>query len=125
MKFTTITTFVYLLLISFLTVIAAPLQPRDVYVPPVLYPHQGTVWIVGSQHHVIWDTSNPPAKITNKDGQIWLRKDGLTTVLLAENFDILLGKYEITVPCVEDGNDYQIVLFGDSGNFSQEFTIKN
>lgn len=44
-------------------------------------------------------------------------------VILAENFSILLGRIEVTVPWVEDGSDYQIVLFGDSGNFSPTFTI--
>ena len=30
-------------------------------------------------------------------------------VVLAGNFNILLGKIEITVPSVKDGDDYQIV----------------
>jgi len=127
MQFTTITTFVYALLISFLAVLAGPigLELRDVYVPPVLYPDQGTVWVVGEQQHVIWDISNPPVNITNKIGQILLRKGNLSTpVILADNFDILLGEIEVTVPWVLDGDDYQVVLFGDSGNFSPTFTIQ-
>ncbi|KAG5634937.1 hypothetical protein H0H81_000269, partial [Sphagnurus paluster] len=52
---------------------------RDVYTPPVLYPHAGTVWNVGERHNVTWDTSNPPKSITNKIGTIMLRKGGLTT----------------------------------------------
>jgi hypothetical protein len=124
MKFTTITTSASLFLISFLTVVAIPLQARDVYVPQILYPHQGTVWCVGEQHNVTWDTSNPPAEITNKIGEVWLRKDGMTTVRLAYNFSILLGKISVQVPQVDEG-DYQVVLFGDSGNFSPLFTIKN
>ena len=103
MKLTIITTFVYLLLTSFLTVLAIPidLESRDVYVPPVLYPRQGTVWLVGEHHNIVWwanlfdyidntfnadtislsfrDTSNPPVNITNKIGQILLRKADLTT----------------------------------------------
>ncbi|KAF7356077.1 hypothetical protein MVEN_00937600 [Mycena venus] len=103
---------------------ATPLAPRDVYVPPVLYPHNGTVWSVGQRHNVTWDTSDPPVNITNKIGRIMLRKGGLTTpVILEENFSILLGRIEVTVPWVEDGSDYQVVLFGDSGNFSPLFTI--
>ncbi|KAK7008304.1 hypothetical protein R3P38DRAFT_2791830 [Favolaschia claudopus] len=103
---------------------ATPLAPRDVYVPPVLYPHAGTVWFVGQRHNVTWDNSNPPKQITNKIGRIMLRKGDLTTpVILADNFSILLGHIEVTVPWVEDGSDYQIVLFGDSGNFSPLFTI--
>jgi len=128
MKLTIITTFVYLLLTSFLTVLAIPidLESRDVYVPPVLYPRQGTVWLVGEHHTVVWDTSNPPVNITNKIGQILLRKADLTTpLILADKFNILLGKIEVTVPWVQDGDDYQVVLFGDSGNFSPKFTIKS
>jgi len=30
-------------------------------------------------------------------------------VILANNFDILLGKIEVTVPWVEDGDDYLVV----------------
>lgn len=35
-------------------VAAAPLAKRDVYVPPILYPHAGTVWKVGNHHNVTW-----------------------------------------------------------------------
>ncbi|KAK6997232.1 hypothetical protein R3P38DRAFT_2563785 [Favolaschia claudopus] len=106
---------------------ATPLAPRDVYVPPVLYPHAGTVWFVGQRHNVTWDNSNPPKQITNKIGRIMLRKGSrIISVILADNFSILLGHIEVTVPWVEDGSDYQIenaAVFGDSGNFSPLFTI--
>jgi len=53
-----------------------------------------------------------------------LRKADLTTpVILADKFDILLGRITVQVPWVVDGDDYQLVLFGDSGNFSPQFTI--
>jgi len=130
MKFTSITTFVYpVLSFLFLAVFAAPLASRDVtdvFVPQILYPTKGTVWIVGERQHVTWNVSNPPAEITNKIGEIHLRQNGATSQsTLASNFNILLGKIEVTVPQVENGDDYQIVLFGDSGNFSPKFTIKN
>ena len=33
----------------------APTQEkRDVFVPPVLYPHNGTVWTKGQHHNVTW-----------------------------------------------------------------------
>jgi hypothetical protein len=38
-------------------VAATPLalhEKRDVFVPPVLYPHAGTVWFVGQTHNVTW-----------------------------------------------------------------------
>ncbi|KAG6853335.1 hypothetical protein C0991_005162 [Blastosporella zonata] len=70
------------------------------------------------------DTANHPVNITNRQGLIQLRKSGETTpVILASGFSILLGRIEIEVPWVIDGDDYQLVLFGDSGNFSPTFTI--
>jgi len=131
MKFTSLTTFASLLLVSaFSTTSASPiaeasvLEKRDVFVPPVLYPHAGTVWTVGQRHNVTWDTSNHPVNITNKIGVILLRKGGIATpIILGNGFNILLGRIEVTVPWVLDGSDYQIVLFGDSGNFSPVFTI--
>ncbi|CAK5267965.1 unnamed protein product [Mycena citricolor] len=104
---------------------ALPLDARDVFVPPVLYPHAGTVWGVGQQHHVVWDTSNAPKQITNGKGVVMLRKANITTpLILGEGFDILLGRVQVTVPWVIEGDDYQLVLFGDSGNFSPFFTIQ-
>jgi len=125
MKFTIITTFAYFLLaFSFFTVFAAPLESRDVFVPPLLYPHHGTMWRVGEDHHVVWNTTGAPVSITNQIGEIFLRKDGVTgNVPLAMDFDILLGRIEVRVPWVASGDGYQVVLIGDSGNFSPNFTI--
>ncbi|KAI0055746.1 hypothetical protein BV25DRAFT_1724835 [Artomyces pyxidatus] len=107
---------------------AAPLdlEKRDVYTPPVLYPHSGTVWKVGARHNVTWDISDPPVNITNKVGQIWLRKGEIEWIqngTLASNFSILAGRVEVTVPDTEPANDYSVVLYGDSTNWSQMFTI--
>lgn len=101
-----------------------PVQKRDVFVPPVVYPHQGTVWYAGQQQAVVWDTSNAPANITNSEGIIYLVVDNLIDFdyELASNFNILDGKVQVVVPTVSTGT-YAIVLFGDSGNFSQNFTI--
>jgi len=100
------------------------LQTRDVFVPPITYPTNTTVWNKGEEHNVTWDISQAPVNITNKFGRIQLRQGDLTTPLvLADGFDILLGTISVTVPWVITGSDYQLVLFGDSGNFSPEFTI--
>jgi len=101
------------------------LQKRDAFVPPITYPTNTTVWNNGEMHNVTWDISQAPVNITDRfGGRIQLRAGGLTTsVVLADNFDILLGTYPVTVPWVITGDDYQLVLFGDSGNFSPEFTI--
>ncbi|KIM39603.1 hypothetical protein M413DRAFT_447079 [Hebeloma cylindrosporum] len=126
MKFTSITTLASLFLVAVSSAVALPVhhEVRDVFVPPILYPRAGTVWKVGEKHRITWTTSNHPAKITNQVGRIMLRKGDFTTpLILANDFDILLGQATITVPWVEDGDDYQVVVFGDSGNFSPAFTI--
>ncbi|RDX49818.1 hypothetical protein OH76DRAFT_1418291 [Lentinus brumalis] len=104
---------------------AKAVDKRDVFVPPVLYPHAGTVWAQGQTHNVTWNTSNAPEQITNRQGFILLRKGDLATpVVLGNGFDILLGRIEVTLPkSLLSGDDYSLVLFGDSGNFSPQFTI--
>lgn len=39
---------------------AETLEKRDVFVPPVLYPHKGTVWTKGQRHNVTWYVSVLP-----------------------------------------------------------------
>ncbi|KAH8104744.1 hypothetical protein BXZ70DRAFT_922212 [Cristinia sonorae] len=106
---------------------ALPLQRRDVFVPHILYPREGTVWFVGQTHNVTWDTSDAPTQITNPRGTIILARNGRLDLdhPLASNFSILDGRHEIKVPNVPEGDVYNIVLFGDSGNFSGNFTIKH
>ncbi|KAK0184937.1 hypothetical protein F5146DRAFT_1114126 [Armillaria mellea] len=120
------TSLLFALVSLFTVVFAMPvnLDKRDVFVPPILYPHSGTVWTINQRHNVTWDTSNAPVNITNSRGIIMLRKDNRATpLILAEGFDIRLGRFEITVPWVVQGDDYSLVLFGDSGNWSENFTI--
>ncbi|EGN98381.1 hypothetical protein SERLA73DRAFT_183352 [Serpula lacrymans var. lacrymans S7.3] len=130
MIMTPFTTFLLTLLSLFAFAIALPisnLQARDVFVPPILYPHAGTVWQAGNHHNVTWDISGAPVNITNKVGMVILATNGLEDIEhpLASNFNILDGRVEIQVPDVPTGNNYAIVLFGDSGNFSPNFTIIN
>lgn len=60
MKFMTIfTTFAVALiaplqLVAAIPITEASLEKRDVFVPPVLYPHAGTVWTKGQRHNVTW-----------------------------------------------------------------------
>ncbi|KAI0826906.1 hypothetical protein BC628DRAFT_1338730 [Trametes gibbosa] len=117
---------VFSLLLSIFAVVSAlPLALRDVFVPPVTYPHAGTVWKVGQHHNVTWDTTNAPVNITNKLGKVVLAKGGRLDYEhpLIKDFDILKGRIEVQVPDVTPGDDYTIVLFGDSGNNSHNFTI--
>ncbi|KAJ6534169.1 hypothetical protein B0H19DRAFT_1271901 [Mycena capillaripes] len=106
---------------------AAPTAPTplDVFVPPITFPTAGTMWVSKTQQNVTWDASGAPASISN-EAQLFLRKDGITApFILAQGFDLRAGSLEITVPWVLTGTDYQLVLFGDSGNFSPVFTIQS
>ncbi|KAI0306702.1 hypothetical protein B0F90DRAFT_1623024 [Multifurca ochricompacta] len=126
MQFTTNLTYVLIVFTAVLLslVRAAPLIARDVYVPPITYPHPGTIWKIGSYHNVTWDTTNPPEHITNSVGRIVLRKGVLATdIVLKSGFNILDGRVVVQVPKVTPDKDYSLVLFGDSGNFSPQFTI--
>ncbi|PBK91946.1 hypothetical protein ARMGADRAFT_967767 [Armillaria gallica] len=123
MNFTSLL-FAFVSVFTLVFAIPVNLDKRDVFVPPILYPHSGTVWTINQRHNVTWDTSNAPVNITNSRGIIMLRKDNRATpLIIAEGFDIRLGRFEITVPWVVQGDDYSLVLFGDSGNWSENFTI--
>ncbi|KAK0466871.1 uncharacterized protein EV420DRAFT_1505906 [Desarmillaria tabescens] len=127
MNFTLFITALFALLFP-MSVLSAPvLVSRDVYAPAVVLPDSGSVWTVGSTQTVTWDASSPPTQITNPTGTIRLRKGNKTdmTSVLAEGFSILDGQVEVTVPSVEPGSDYRVVLFGDSGNWGETFTITN
>ncbi|KAK0203295.1 hypothetical protein DFS33DRAFT_1489285 [Desarmillaria ectypa] len=105
---------------------ATPAAKRDIFNPPILSPTTGTTWFVETTQTVSWDTSNPPDLITNRNhSSIRLTKGGaFLPFVLASEFDILLGKIKVNVPLVAEGDDYAIVLFGDSGNLGKEFSIK-
>ncbi|KAJ7469856.1 hypothetical protein B0H11DRAFT_2238296 [Mycena galericulata] len=102
------------------------LAKRDVFVPPILYPHAGTVWYSFQYHNVTWcDTTGAPADISN-EALLLLAKGGVEApFILAKGFDLRLGRVTIQVPYVFAGTDYQLVLFGDSGNLSPVFTIES
>ena len=57
--------------------IASPLAQRDIWNPPVLSPKQGSILVSGTSFTVRWDTSNPPAEITDVTGIMTLVQDGL------------------------------------------------
>ncbi|KAK0457242.1 uncharacterized protein EV420DRAFT_1549544 [Desarmillaria tabescens] len=98
---------------------------RDIFAPPITSPSTGTVWPVKTIQTVTWDTSNPPDPITDRNrSSIRLTKGGRQLpVVLADQFDILLGKIDVEVPWATEGDDYALILFGDSGNWGETFTI--
>ncbi|KXN87620.1 hypothetical protein AN958_08401 [Leucoagaricus sp. SymC.cos] len=115
----------------FSAVLGFPLAQRDVFNPHITNPRQGTVWIVGSQETVTWETDNipPDSQLTNPNGRVilgFMENNSLNLQLdhpLAENFKLRTGQVTITVPDVPPREDYIIVLMGDSGNASPAFAI--
>ncbi|KZT73859.1 hypothetical protein DAEQUDRAFT_721322 [Daedalea quercina L-15889] len=120
-----LTTVILFSLLSLFALVSAFPVRRDVWDPQILSPNASTVWVVGQTYNVTWNTTDAPAHITNSIGTVVLATNGTEDYEnpLAANFSILLGSISITVPDVEPGSDYAIVLFGDSGNFSPDFTI--
>lgn len=97
---------------------------RDVFVPRILYPRAGVVWTVGHKHNITWDTSNAPVNISNGAMVILRKAERGLPLIMAKGFDLRKGRVEVKVPWVFPDSDYSIVLFGNSGNWSNNFTIQ-
>ncbi|KAJ7770295.1 hypothetical protein DFH07DRAFT_768803 [Mycena maculata] len=98
---------------------------RDIFSPPILYPHAGTVWYSFQYHNVTWDTAGAPTTISN-EALLLLASGGVEApFILAKGFDLRLGRVQIQVPYVLANTNYQLVLFGDSGNLGPVFTIES
>ncbi|OBZ68973.1 hypothetical protein A0H81_11316 [Grifola frondosa] len=110
------------------TPVDEPVQ-NVVFSPPITAPTAGMTWPIGSEQVVTWDTSVVPAGSENQTGLLLLGylEDNSEHLdiqhPLANNFPISAGSVQVLVPNVTTRNDYIVVLFGDSGNISPEFTI--
>ncbi|TFY51048.1 hypothetical protein EVJ58_g10766 [Rhodofomes roseus] len=120
-----LTTVILFSLFSVFALVSAFPIRRDVWDPEILSPNSSTVWVIGQTYNVTWNTSDHPVNITNKIGKVVLATNYIQDYEhpLASNFSVLDGTVAITVPDVEPGSDYSIVLMGDSGNYSPNFTI--
>lgn len=111
--------------------LSLPLNLRDVVDPPITSPTAGAVWHVGEKQLVTWSTNGLPSNVTNPVGMLVLgymynnSENLMLNSPLATNINYTVGQVLITVPNVETREDYIVVLFGDSGNASPEFTIIN
>ncbi|KAJ7784373.1 hypothetical protein B0H16DRAFT_1876838 [Mycena metata] len=115
------------LLFSVVAILAAPLDSRTVFDPPITSPTAQTVWKVGSVETVTWNATGIPAGVTGKIMLGFLSSTSEGEHLsdtLASGFNLTDEKVDVTVPQVATGTQYIIVLFGDSGNFSPTFTIQ-
>ncbi|KAF8119176.1 hypothetical protein EV363DRAFT_1529674 [Boletus edulis] len=109
-------------------VCALPVSPvmRDVWVPQIICPNASTVWTAAENYTVVWDISSKPAQVTNPKGMVYLRINGATqSTPLAQGFPLDAGHVNVTVPAdTQPSDQWILVLFGDSGNWSPTFTIK-
>ncbi|KAJ7021583.1 hypothetical protein C8F04DRAFT_1273439 [Mycena alexandri] len=114
------------LLFSVATILAAPLDSRTVFAPPITSPTAQTVWKVGAVETVT-NATGIPAGVTGKImlGFLSSTSEGEhLSATLASGFNLTDQKVDVTVPSVAPGTQYIIVLFGDSGNLSPTFTIQ-
>jgi len=106
----------------------------DVIDLPVVHPAAGDVWHVGDVQTVTWDTAPLPSNEQDKTGMILLGFYNHTSTdptnehldtqnPLANGFLLSAGQINVTVPDKPELDSYFLVLFGDSGNTSGEFTI--
>ncbi|KAG2055462.1 hypothetical protein BDR06DRAFT_844271, partial [Suillus hirtellus] len=107
--------------------LCAPLSAvmrRDVWVPTITCPTSDSTWTVGGSFLVTWDTSSKPDQVTNPNGEIYLRLgDETQSSPIASGFALTDGQIEVTIPTGTTPDKYRVVLFGDSGNWSDEFPI--
>ncbi|KAL5519926.1 hypothetical protein ACEPAG_1586 [Sanghuangporus baumii] len=102
-----------------------------VYNPMITYPTAGVVWTVGERKTITWKTDEIPDELKNSTGTILLgynEEDSENLDIahpLATGFNLSDGQVNVTVPDDPARSDYIVVLFGDSGNASPEFTIKS
>ncbi|KAJ7634378.1 hypothetical protein FB45DRAFT_908714, partial [Roridomyces roridus] len=121
-----LSTLVPLLLSAVVGATPAPAAAPVVHVvwsPKILVPTEGTVWESNSKQTIMWDATNAPENITNESFLFLRHANSTAPFVLAKDFDLRAGHLDITVPYVISDDQYQFVLFGDSGNFSPVMTI--
>ncbi|KAF4570054.1 hypothetical protein EYR40_009040 [Pleurotus pulmonarius] len=107
------------------------LERRIVWDPEITLPNRQTLWTRNTTVTVSWKTDNIPEGAHNQKGKVvlgWRNQKGGSEHLniehpLATGFYLRDGYIKITVPQVSPRDDYIIVLFGDSGNASPNFSI--
>ncbi|KAG1751577.1 uncharacterized protein EDB91DRAFT_1045448 [Suillus paluster] len=116
----------FMLLALLSCALSAPVSPvmRDVWVPKIISPTSDSIWTVGGTFLVTWDTSSEPSQVTNPTGQIYLRQgDATQSNPIKSGFALSDGQVSVTVPEDTTPGMWMVVLFGDSGNWSDEFPI--
>ncbi|KAF7791405.1 hypothetical protein EIP86_002419 [Pleurotus ostreatoroseus] len=112
---------------------AAIIKPQefDVYTPSISAPNASTIWQPGETQVVTWSTADLDDTGKEAVGYLllgYLENDSENLDIkhpLATGFHLGDGQTTVTVPNVPTRDDYIVVLLGDSGNTSPQFTIQN
>ncbi|KAF8469398.1 hypothetical protein DFH94DRAFT_602351, partial [Russula ochroleuca] len=105
------------------------LVKRIVIDPPITNPSADTVWTPGNSELVTWYDDLHIPSTGNFTGMLILGHQSAGSENLdlqnplATGFSLRDGSVRVTCPTVSPGNNYIVVLFGDSGNASPQFTI--
>ncbi|CAO3681228.1 unnamed protein product [Umbelopsis ramanniana] len=103
-----------------------------VYTPKVTSPNSTSVWQAGRRYAVTWDVNSAGVPIPDDEqAMLYLgyieNNDQYNEHLfwkLASGFKLNTGHQEVVIPRdVKTRNSYIMVLIGDSGNASPQFTI--
>jgi len=101
-----------------------------VVTPTITKPAQGDEWPIGSTTQVCWKTHDIPPEASNYKGSVLLGYDDGTDSEnldtdhpLASGFLLTAGCVDVTVPNVTPRTTYFVVLVGDSGDTSGQFSI--
>ncbi|CAL1695562.1 unnamed protein product [Somion occarium] len=129
---------IFTCLLVALSASASPLSEKrdanfasDVWDPKITKPSFGTIWKVGTNQTIAWDTAGIPESALDTRGVIYLgHLQGDSEHLdiahpLASGFTYRDGSVSVTVPSVDTRLDYIVALLGDSGNISPKFMIAN
>ncbi|KAJ7367099.1 hypothetical protein DFH08DRAFT_797936 [Mycena albidolilacea] len=128
-------------LLAAAAVAASPLKPQQLVVitPHITSPDEKAYWTTGSTQTVTWNTAEIPPAFAHYNGTIMLgaitnytNSKGEKVVSenldwqkpLASGFPMGAGRHNIVVPDKDNGDNYIIVLLGDSGNCSPQFKIR-
>jgi len=94
----------------------------DVFTPKIVQPNHTTVWVTGEYVTVVWETDKAPENISNA-ASIRLGVCHQDSDEIIRDFDLRSGEASFLVPYYPPGDNYCIILFGDSGDVSEPFSI--
>lgn len=96
----------------------------------IFYPTKDTVWKVGDEVNVTWQTVHMPYGMSQRLGRVFLeyQENDMLHALQDYRLDVNVrlgdGNVTFTVPQVEE-RDYYVIVMNASGKKSHPFTIRS